>query len=77
MIRLIPAYTLETLDNSDIERILPYYFFDYRKALSAKKHANKEATDLVATDDENIVIRNGKKYRKITAGQAAWADKIF
>ncbi len=77
LIRLIPAYTLEKLDDCDIDRILPYYFFDYRKALSAKKQAENKATDFAETDDENIVVRNGKKYRKITAEQATWVDNIF
>ncbi len=77
-IRLIPAYTLETLDNCDIDRLLPYYFFHYRKALQEQKAVeNKNNQALQRNKDENIVIRNGKKYHKVKAGQASWADKIF
>ena len=63
------------LDNSDIERILPYYFFDYRLSLKAKEKA-LESGETEETED-NIVIRDGKKYRKITADKASWADTIF
>lgn len=76
-IRLLPAYTLEMLDSCDIERILPYYFFHYRKAKKAQKTANNQSGVATQNNDVNIVIRDGKKYRKVKAGQAAWADKIF
>ena len=56
MIRLAPAYTLEMLDNCDIERLLPYYFFDYRLCLRNKKQAS----------DEEIVEREGKKYKVVS-----------
>lgn len=65
------------LDGCDIERILPYYLFDYRKALKAKKQAENGGEDTILDTDENIVIRDGKKYRKVTADKAVWADKIF
>lgn len=75
-IELIPAYTLEILDRCDIDRLLPYYFFHYRKALQAKiKVQNGEELQDVKGDD--IVVRDGKKYRKVKAGNASWADKIF
>ena len=64
---------MELLDESDIWRILPFYFYDYRLKLRAK---TKENTDEEG-NSENIVIRNGKKYRKVTAGKAKWADNIF
>ena len=68
LIRLVPAYTLEMIDECDIYRLLPYYFWDYRKALRAKKDMGQADT---------VVVRNGKKYKKITADQAGWLDKIF
>ena len=64
---------MELLDESDIWRILPFYFYDYRLKLRAE---TKENTDEEGKS-ENIVIRNGKKYRKVTAGKAKWADSIF
>lgn len=74
IIRLVPAYTLETLDSCDVERILPYYFYDYRLALRNKENTAEENT---RDFQDDIVIRNGKKYRKVKAGKAEWADKIF
>lgn len=71
----MPAYTLEALDNSDIERILPYYFFDYRKALRAKRKAEegKEQT----ADGGNTVTVNGRKYRRVTADKSSWVNNTF
>lgn len=74
IIRLVPAYTLELLDQSDIERILPYYFYDYRLHLRQAAGTDKTAS---ANGTDDIVIRNGKKYRRITADRAKWADSIF
>ena len=76
-IRLLPAYTLEMLDNCDIERILPYYFFHYRKAKKAQMTAVEQGGAPTQSDDEDIVIRDGKKYRKVKAGQVSWANQIF
>lgn len=76
MIRLVPAYTLEMLDECDIERMLPYYFFDYRNSLRAKAKSEKDE-DVSALADENFIIRGGKKYRKVKADQASWAANIF
>lgn len=77
-IRLVPAYTLEMLDDCDIDRLLSYYFFHYRKAKREQKAAeNKENPTLQGGNDENIVVRDGKKYRKVKACQVDWADKIF
>lgn len=72
MLRLVPAYTLETLDTCDVDRLLNYYFWDYRKALH-RKEADEDAGD----PEENIVYRNGKPYRKVAAKDAAWANDIF
>ena len=69
IIRLVPAYTLETLDKCDIERLLPFYFFDYRKALKRSEEASEE--------NDNIKLRNGKKYRVVKADEASWIDDIF
>lgn len=74
IIKLVPAYTLETLDNCDVERILPYYFYDYRLALRNKEHSGEENTKDFQDD---IVIRDGKKYRKVKADKAEWVNKIF
>ena len=63
------------LDNCDVDRILPYYFFDYRMSLRTKEKALEGGETEKAED--NIVIRNGKKYRKTTADKADWANSIF
>lgn len=65
------------LDSCDIERLLPYYFFHYRKARQAQIRGNTQGIQEAQNTDENIVIRDGKKYRKVKAGQVSWADKIF
>lgn len=77
IIGLVPAYTLEMLDNCDIERLLPYYFFDYRKALALKTTAN--SNDVLAKDTagEEFVVRNGKRYRVINADKAAWINDVI
>ena len=77
MIRLVPAYTLEMLDECDIERMLPYYFFDYRNALRAKAESENDEDVAASSDNQNFVIRDGKKYRKVKADQASWVDNIF
>lgn len=65
------------LDACDIERILPYYFFDYRKTLRIKKRAENDDSENEAIYDKDVVVRNGKKYRKVNADEVDWANKIF
>lgn len=72
LIRLVPAYTLEMLDTCDINRILPYYFYDYRLALRERKRSEEPENG-----EGNIVVRNGKKYRKVSIKDAKCADNIF
>ena len=72
LIRLVPAYTLEVLDSCDIDRILPYDFYDYRLALREREHM-EELEDV----EGEIVVRNGKKYRKVNIKNAKYADNIF
>ena len=77
IIRLVPAYTLEMLDGCDIERILPYYFYDYRLALRTKEKSEASGNESPSDNSGEIVIRNGKKYRRVNARTAAWANSIF
>lgn len=72
LIRLVPAYTLETLDTCDLNRILPYYFYDYRLTLREQKRIEEPGSV-----EGEIVIRNGKKYRKVNIKDSKCADKIF
>ncbi len=72
LIRLVPAYNLETLDTCDIDRILPYYFYDYRLTLREQKRIEEPGSV-----EGEIVIRNGKKYRKVNIKDSKCADKIF
>ena len=64
MLRLIPAYTLETLDKCDIDRLIPYYLWDYRKSLSAKLKAEAESGK---SESDEIVYRDGKAFKKTNA----------
>ena len=75
IIRLVPAYTLELLDECDVYRLLPYYFFDYRTSLREKERLLNGTNDDESETD--IVVRDGKKYHVTTADKASWADKIF
>lgn len=77
VIRLVPAYTLEMLDECNVERILPYYFYDYRLSLRAKENSEPLNNVSQSDNDSEIVIRNGKKYRKVNASSAAWVNNIF
>ena len=77
IIKLVPAYTLEMLDRCDVERILPYYFYDYRLSLRAKEKLEASGDKSPSDNDGEIVIRNGKKYRKVNVKTASWANSIF
>jgi len=66
IIRLVPAYTLEAIDECDVHRLLPYYIWDYRKALRARKKL-----------EDDFVIKDGKKFKRVAADEAEWLDKIF
>lgn len=65
------------LDNCNIDRLLSYYFFHYRKAKRANKVCEPQNDNHNSHNNENIVVRDGKKYRKVKANETAWADKIF
>lgn len=60
------------LDACDIDRILPYYFYDYRLALREQNHMEG-----LEDAEGEIVVRNGKKYRKVNIKNAKYADNIF
>lgn len=77
IIKLVPAYTLEMLDGCDVERILPYYFYDYRLSLRAKEKSEASDGASPSDNDGEIVIRNGKKYRRVNASTATWVNSIF
>jgi hypothetical protein len=65
----VPAYTLEALDQCDVDRLIPYYLWDYRKALISK---SKEISD-----EGEAVYRDGKLYKKVVAKNAEWAKSMF
>jgi hypothetical protein len=78
ILRLIPAYTLETLDQCEIDRLFHYYFWDYRQSLKNKK-ASGGKTDSQIEPESNIVYRDGKPYKRINAKNSDenWAKNIF
>lgn len=72
MLRLVPAYTLKTLNEEDIEVLLPFYFWNYRKTMG-EKHINGD-------EDENnadIVEIGGKYYKRTNAKNSKLLDNIF
>jgi len=68
--QFMPGTTLKDLDETDIETLLPYFFWYDNEFNNDKKPVNEVA-------DSSIVYRNGKAYKKVTAGQADWAKSIF
>lgn len=73
ILRLVPAYTLETLDKSDIERLLPFYFYHLRSMLGNEPRTESGENGKIG----EIVERDGKLYRRTTASAASWANDIF
>ena len=72
MLQLVPAYTLKTLNEDDIEVLLPFYFWNYRKTMG-EKHMN------IAEDEDNtdIVEIGGKYYKRTNAKNSKLLDSIF
>lgn len=72
MLQLVPAYTLKTLNEEDIEVLLPFYFWNYRKTMG-EKHIN-------GAEDKNnadIVEIGGKYYKRTNAKNSKLLDSIF
>ena len=56
MMQIVPSYNLRDLDETDTETLFSYYlWFIYRKD-------NDESAE---QPQDNIVYRDGKKYRKV------------
>lgn len=77
ILQLVPAYTLEMLDKSDSYRVLPFYFWDYRMALKKRETVEKNEDTNIKENQENIVYRDGKAYKKVNPKTATWANNIF
>ena len=60
--RLMPGVTLESLDKTDIDTLLPFYLW--------KTNGQRGSSG-------NIVCRDGKPFKKVTAKEAAWGECIF
>lgn len=73
MLKLVPAYTLDTLNESDIDVLLPFYFWNYRKTMGEKASAD----NLDFAEDEEIVEIAGRKYKRTSAKNSKLLDKIF
>lgn len=70
MLKYVPAYTLEELDQCDIERMLGYYLWNHRRGLAME--AIKENSDNKKELGEgNVVYRGGKPYEVLN--DAPWA----
>jgi len=58
MLQLIPGYTLETLAESNIDNLLPFYY-----AISSPDEGESSPEE----PKGDIVYRDGKPYKKIEA----------
>lgn len=72
MLRLVPAYTLKTLNEEDIEVLLPFYFWNYRKTMG-EKHINGDEYE----SNADIVEIGGKYYKRTNAKNSKLLDSIF
>jgi len=66
----MPAYTLEMLDECDVERILPMYFWYCR---THGENADGEAV----TPQTQIVMRDGKPYKVVKPQDAGWLGNMM
>lgn len=64
MMHMLPGYTLERLQCTDVDLLFPLYFW-YLRMLNDEKAP--------ARGNGNIVYRGGKAYRKVDASKADWA----
>ena len=71
MIRLCPAYTLESLDDCDIDRLLPFFFANIEPDEPNKCGKTQPAPA------GKVIERNGKKYIKKAAKDCDWTKNIF
>lgn len=71
MIQLCPAYTLEALDECDIDRLLPFFFANIEPE-EPKRYSKTQSAPA-----GEIVERNGKKYIKKAAKDCEWTKNIF
>lgn len=72
MLQLVPAYTLKTLNEEDIEVLLPFYFWHYRKTMGEKRINTDEDED-----NADIVEIGGKYYKRTNAKNSKLLDSIF
>lgn len=59
----MPGTTLKELDNTDIDSLLPWYLWK----TGAK----------TPEDSGDVVCRDGKPYRRVTARNAKWLENAF
>lgn len=64
MMQMLPGYTLERLQRTDIDLLFPLYFW-YCRMMSDEKAP--------AQGGGNVVYRGGKAYRKVDPAKADWA----
>lgn len=64
MLQMLPTYTLERLQKTDIDLLLPLYNW-YCKAISNSDDEKKP-------QGKDIVYRHGKPYRKVNGKDAKW-----
>ena len=65
MIQFCPAYTLEMLDECDIDRLLPFYY------------ACAFPEDDTPKTNDSVVYRYGKPFKRVNAKNAEWTKNIF
>jgi hypothetical protein len=65
MVQMLPTYTLERLQDTDIDLLLPLYFW-YCKTQGKASGEHPQACE------DSIVYRGGKTYRKVNPKNAKW-----
>jgi hypothetical protein len=70
MIQMLPGYTLERLQETDIDLLLPLYFW-YAK--QQKKELDAISNQIGGEPQQHVVYRDGKPYVVKTADQV----KVF
>ena len=65
MMQMLPTYTLERLQDTDIDLLLPLYFW-YCKTAGKASGENPQAYE------GDVVYRDGKPYKKVKPEDAKW-----
>ena len=71
MVQMLPTYTLERLQDTDIDLLMPLYHWYCKQSKAAY------GEDPKAAESSDIVYRDGKPYKKVKANDAEWIKNAF